>query len=679
MDLPIGYTYSRLTESTSEMATVHLIASGFHAGDASLEDTAVTIPLVTLRAQRLVNEEEALSGIGTLLSSLTAAVVDSHWRYGTVVDYDFANASLILEDEGCRFSIPWSSAADFIVMPEAIFALAPYNHCSVTDVSSSALDAETSRILKLMNGSPGCPGKRKAAALAGTSACRGGDDIIQIFTVSDLATPHLISVQHAIDWTFYDKAGRKAPSYLTHLEKDPRVQDGKLVTAPACFRTCGGHTIQRSPRVFRQRSTQAAPPDTLGMADVIRQLQSTTPPATHLDHDSDSDADSFCPSTAASVPVAPAHRRAPSPSPPTSAHAPPPAADPLDVLRRQLADQQLQLANTMAQLNAYRTNPAAAPILSAIKAPSKLDKSSFRPSDQQTRVHRAVTADNVLGTYVGVTAANSFCEDLIAADYFNMDPHPQLAIRIYDFGFGPGKLSILHGRKFSVCDAYRLYNSQHVSMTDFSNSGKVPRAKSIGPSEDGAHVLLQCIHNWHSLTQHIWCASMVHVFQRLAMVVEAFSSSLSSGMVFPSALVVEWIDVKLYQLRSALASSDDARITAALDNISINHQSFRMVEAASYASRLAPARADPAKSTRVGATPPVRGVPRHVCDLIPTAEDGRKACLRFWSQAGCSGRGRTCDNPRLAHFQPPRASVPDIVLDYITTQYGALRDSAFVA
>lgn len=675
-----GYTYCGIIADDDATTTLSMMATGFHQGNEDIDGATFVINSSELMELQPVSMSEAESGIGTYLSSMVVVSFDPEdstpniWRYGTIIAYNFDLSLITLADENGRFIIAWTGTDGFGVVNEAIYALAPYRQKSTVEVSGDILNLEFDRIETAMEGGKGIQGKRKAEAIDEDAGCRGGDDLIVVFTVNELECKW-ISVQHAINWIYYSQEGRKVPQDLTKLECDPRVGPDNLLYAATDKFKWGQRlrrkAIPRSPRQQNLGSSAAPSKDNSVLDDVIKSLEQKSLKFQSCDVVSESDSEDEKPTVnftqsnkTKRLGVGGGTHSGIGTGHVTSSR------DQLTELRQQLEHQMTahqSLLEKLSRAEAMGVQPRSDTIFK-----STSDKSQFRPSDQQLRVHQMITLDNVTGKIHGKSGAHPFCEDLVSEEFYQMDPHPQVRVGIYDCAFGPGRLSILHGRKVLDYDIFSLYRNQQVAMRDFSNKGKVPIPTAIKDNEDGAVVIIQCVHNWIRLTKNIWKPQYADAFHRIEVVVEEFNGARAHDMTFPSSMFVDWIDLKLYKLRTALSSSDDIRVATALTNISIDHRSFRMVEMASRAHKSeTKSKGNPTTTVRAS-------IPKAVSDNIPTDASGKRACLRYWTYNGCKGKGKVCDSEHYVHITPKRSEVPENVIQYVEQTYGRIKDRAFI-
>jgi hypothetical protein len=161
----------------------------------------------------------------------------------------------------------------------------------------------------------------------------------------------------------------------------------------------------------------------------------------------------------------------------------------------------------------------------------------------------------------------------------------------------------------------------------------------------------------------------VEVFLKLEILVEEFNSNLPDNAVIPLDHIINWINMRLYRLRSSLASSNNFCLDAALEQFSMNHRSFRSVETAVVQQNRAVSRPD---------GPPHKiGMPKAISELIPRDENGKRSCLRYWTHEGCKGKGRNCDTEYLAHTRPKASAIDEKLLKYIKENVGHIRKNAF--
>jgi hypothetical protein len=436
--------------------------------------------------------------------------------------------------------------------------------------------------------------------------------------------PSWITVQHAVDWCL---DGRVAPAGLHSLEHDPSLESNRRKSLLGTRKTFG-----RSPRQLTMpsasRNTSANTSQT--PMDIVRNLEQTFQGnntrkeaiETHDDLDLSDQVDSR------------------------------------DAMIEQLTKRIQQLEKGKCEEKSSTTYT---------------DKTMFKPSEQQFRVHKRISQQALSGK-VSRAGAHAFCEDLLAEDFYTLDPHPQLAICIYECKFGPGALSILHGKRVFEFHLCQKYDQSSTSVKDFSNKGHCPAAIRINRSENGYSALLLCIQNWIQLGEKIWVSEITAIFRKVKYVVEQFSNLLTSDMSFPTERFVQWIDVRLYKIRRALASEDPARLKEATSEIGMGHYSFDGVKMAAYSTKSQTPTTSSAPS-KSGSTR--EKMPKDVSSAIPLDSNGKKACVRFWTVAGCKGKGDKCDNEHFSHIKPARATVNEKIISYITQRYGGLRADAF--
>jgi hypothetical protein len=608
---------------------------------------------------RKVTEDEALSGIGTYLSSILLCAYEVNgketWKYGTVVDYNIDVGLLTLEDKNGQFIIDYNDGDNIEVVNEAQYALAPYNAASTGDISIEKIFGELDRIKADMAGSQGVRGKRLADQLRGPQT-RLGSDRIAVFEIDGL-TQHIITVQHALDWIYYAKEGRKAPSTLTSLLIDPSLDEhGELIPVKAKLKLRRSQRgCAKSPRVSTLRPTTTASKNTpaSGISDVtpagtnnadiesiIRNLNNKHIAFSKNEWETDASSDEGTSEDLS-----------------------------MESMRKKL---ELQM-ECIEKLNKKLASEKCDNTESAKKF---VDKSHFKPSNLQLRIHEKLVKEKYTGKDKGslLAAAHSFCEDLLAEDYFVINPHPQIAVCLYYFGFGPGELSVMHGKKVTDKNLFEIYENQSVSMRDFSAKGKVPTPiKSDGKAYDDASIV-KCLQTFRQVTRHIWEEKFSNVFLSLENVVEEFQNCMADDMIFPSREFVHWIDLRLYKIRSALASADESKITSVMNTISMDHRSFRMVELAAYPR----SSANQKNTLIVNPKPPIRSaVPREISLLIPKDTGGKLACLKYWTKTGCGGPQKICESKSFSHFRPLRREVDVKLIEYVTHHYGELKNDAF--
>jgi hypothetical protein len=168
-----GYAYGAVCGRDGDRKEVELVATGFHEDSMDVDGRIITIDPVDFEDLRQVSEEEAYDGIGTYLSAMAVTIFDPEdgsekkWRYGTIIDYNFAAKMLTMHDNAGRFLVKWTGADGIELVNEAIYALAPYDQRSTVEVKDDDLYDEFKRIKTLMDGPNRSHGKRKAEALCG--------------------------------------------------------------------------------------------------------------------------------------------------------------------------------------------------------------------------------------------------------------------------------------------------------------------------------------------------------------------------------------------------------------------------------------------------------------------------------------------------------------------------------
>ena len=624
-----GYTYATMSTGSDGEIIATPIPSGFYAG-AQLKPIILEDGVIA----RKVSEDEANDGIGTYLGAMlvvsdtTISKTDPTWQYASVISHDYNRNSLrLISSDGVReYSIQWNNGDEIEVVNEAIYAMAPYSAMKYSEVSCDDMAEEHNRLNELMDvGQVGKKGRRKIDQLKGSSTHRKGDDQIVVVNVETLELTN-VTVQHAIDWYYYGLSGRVAPANLKSLERDP-----SLTTEDKGSRRRGlfgnkGAAIRASPRQLKLPQSNipsvgnSAPYTPL---DIVRNLEQ-----------SNDDFQNGC----------------------TNARNE--GLDKQEVIRR-LQQELVEERNLRGPDNASNERHY------------DMDKASFRPSDQQHRVHLRITKNSSTGKSKKALA-HAYCEDLLTEEFYNIMPHPQIVVCLYECRFGPGALSILHGRKVSEFDMLDSWDNKELSSSrDFSNKGKCPKACPIKSHEDGYTTLMLCIHNWNSITEKLWQPDITKIFRLIEQVLERFNNIMTTEMVFPTDRFINWIDARLYRVRRALASTETHRLIDAMMEISVTHFSFDGVKMA----------AQKLSSTRAPKPSPVNnqkaGTPSEIAAMIPVNEHGKQACMKYWSKYGCKGKGKICENETRAHFKPPKSKVNEKLIDYIKEKYGGIRNDAF--
>ncbi|RLN51269.1 hypothetical protein BBJ28_00023443 [Nothophytophthora sp. Chile5] len=295
---------------------------------------------------------------------------------------------------------------------------------------------------------------------------------------------------------------------------------------------------------------------------------------------------------------------------------------------------------------------------------------AYRPSTLEHRIHNEIGHADNQGK-----EPQCVLESVQQARGTRFRATPPVLRGLYDFSFGVRGLSVMHLRRLTSAMIMDSAASS-VNMIDFSrNNGIHP----VTETPTYAH-LVDAMGNLRLFARQFYNDATVSVLEAATAFIESFADTGPPDRD-TCRLLVFWIDSKLGKFRSLVVAdglavalgvkTEFSRQDAHLAELLYGLQEQKIATLVAQAEVKTAVAAQAHQRAREQRQTKSSNIPQSVLSSLPK-QGSRTLCMKHLSNAGCNGSGVSgkCFSNQRAHFRPE--ALPDIVKQYITSNYGGL-------
>ena len=614
--------YGTVSAIEGDVATIKTLPNSF--------DEAIYTLAVSLDDEPgVVTEQEAVSAIGAWLRRCAVGRFARTWVHGQVVDYDFASGRVTLA-AGCgRVEVPVDTLEHIFPVVAALLWncnwLAALRDGQENEPAGALSRAEVlathsmvaERVLGSEDGSSQ-PSRVVADILKDINDADAATDRRCQFTEPSTGLPTAPTVQHVVDYAFYVDANQAMPDDYPLGESfclDP--SDPGLETSSRKNNDQEQQeTVAKDANAF-QRLQDKQPPKAIAR---FLAPKSKVPIGSAAAAEHTQTQPTLCVDPCSTLALAPAYRHFPSDY--ELAH------HGYGAITKAAAEQ-AEVFRLTARART-RANPFTSgdDLVEAFRALKK-GNNSVVLSDTQLQVHWWATADKHHGLL-----PMDFLSRVMSATALPFIQHPGTFLHLYDWRFGPGKLSIAHFTPVTDAAQRAWCSANPISSTSFPANLMPPAAIKVLTSKQHLRSALGGLQSYTSKFNSAVVCDYVNSAVAFMEAVLLMEDLLDSD----TPTIQTWLDTRFRDFSSAMTqdvSTWNPELPHMRERLKLvpEGMTFQALINSVQLARTAPAMKQPT-SNNYGSSETRSGVPPDVEAATPRS-GGLPVCLRYLSKKGC--------------------------------------------